>query len=87
MKKIDLTNQTFSKLKVIKENGRTKHRNIIWECLCECGTITNVPSNDLIHKNTFSCGCHRSENMRRIGHKNGYIDLELSSFKHYCFSI
>ena len=40
MKKIDLTNQIFGYLTVLKDsNERTKHGEVIWECQCICGNI------------------------------------------------
>ena len=44
---VDLTNQRFNYLTVIKENGRTKDRHILWECKCDCGNVVNVRSEDL----------------------------------------
>ena len=54
----NLVNQKFGKLTVIKDSGkRTKNRGIIWECKCDCGKITEVTTNNLKQKITFSCGC------------------------------
>ena len=61
MKKLDLTNQTFGSLTVIKEaapnispNGRKRTQ---WECLCKCGNITIVKTDSLRSGRTTSCGC------------------------------
>lgn len=61
MKKIDLTGQCFNSLTVIKEavpyispSGRKKTQ---WECLCECGNITIVKTENLRSGHTTSCGC------------------------------
>ena len=40
--KNDLTNQKFGRLTVIRNTYQTKHNVYLWECLCECGKITNV---------------------------------------------
>jgi hypothetical protein len=57
-KKIDLTNKIFNRLTVLKDTGkRNKCGHIIWECLCECGNITEVESHSLKNGNTKSCGC------------------------------
>lgn len=60
-KKIDLTGQTFGRLVVIAEAGRTKSRNILWNCRCSCGNETVVSSGDLRKGDTASCGCARRE--------------------------
>lgn len=65
--KKDLTGKTFGKLQVIKDSGkRTKNRNVIWECSCECGNITYVQSENLYSGNTISCGCLNSKGEKRI---------------------
>jgi len=55
----DLTGEKYGKLKVIKNSGRkTNANNVIWECQCDCGNITYVPSGDLQKEygGTKSCG-------------------------------
>ena len=61
MKKLDLTNQTFGSLTVIKEaaphispNGRKRTQ---WECICKCGNTTIVKTEYLRNGHTVSCGC------------------------------
>lgn len=55
----NLVGQTFDYLTVIKENGRTKSREVIWQCKCQCGNIVNK-SAGYLRRNTFhSCGCMR----------------------------
>lgn len=52
----DLTGKRFGNLVVIKsiyEEGKRKR----WECLCDCGKITNVTTNDLKTAHSTSCGC------------------------------
>lgn len=67
VKKIDLTNKRFGRLKALKPtNQRDKSGNIIWMCVCDCGKKINVASHDLIRSNTTSCGCKWSDNGIRI---------------------
>ena len=56
---IDLAGQRFGMLTVIgrKEN---RHGHAMWECLCDCGNKTVVPSGDLRRGKTKSCGCNRT---------------------------
>lgn len=57
----DLSGERFGRLIALYNTGeRTKHRNVIWHCLCDCGNEIDVPSNALINGNTSSCGCLRN---------------------------
>ena len=53
----DLINQRFGKLIVLKKTDIRKNKNVIWECLCDCGNIHYVPSNLLLNGKVKSCGC------------------------------
>lgn len=72
---IDLTNQRFGILTVIKKLDYKKHNHIIWECLCDCGNIITATGQSLKSKNTNSCGCRNINNKYA---KNN--DFETSSF-------
>ena len=54
---IDLTGQKYGKLTVIQRIGTDHHKTPIWECVCDCGNITYVPTNHLRSGHTQSCGC------------------------------
>lgn len=49
--------EKYHLLTVVKEVGTNKHYKRIIECLCECGTVTNVLLNSLKTGHTKSCGC------------------------------
>lgn len=57
----NLLHQKFGRLSVIGEAGRTKTKNVIWECLCECSNIVNVASSHLVSGHTNSCGCYKRQ--------------------------
>lgn len=57
MPKIDLTNQIFGRLTVIKENGRDNSGKIMWLCKCSCGNEKTIRGNDLRSGKILSCGC------------------------------
>jgi hypothetical protein len=44
-----------TKLLVSKQYGTQKKR--VWECICDCGNITNVVTGQLTKGATKSCGC------------------------------
>lgn len=75
----DLTNEHFGKLTVIRQNGRTKDRHIIWECVCECGNIVNVMGKDLKSGHTKSCGCIQADAVRKSRLIHGDRDARLYS--------
>ena len=69
----------FGRLTVIKENGRTKDRHILWLCQCSCGTYTEVSGKRLRSGWTRSCGClqrditaernKKNKGIRRVEHR------------------
>lgn len=63
-KMIDLTNQRFGKLTVIKNAGKIDGRRYYWECLCDCGKITVVEGSRLRSGNTKSCGCGKYDGLK-----------------------
>lgn len=63
----------FDRLKVIADTGkRSKNRNKIWLCECQCGKLLEVPTNSLTTKNTRSCGCLHKEITSKIGKNTIY---------------
>lgn len=62
----DLTGQRFGRLKALKIIGKNKHHSNIWECLCDCGEISNVISHNLISGSTKSCSCLQRESAREL---------------------
>ena len=82
-KKIDLTNQIFGRLIVIKQakniltpNGRS---HVAWECLCECGNTVVGRGDSLRNGHTVSCGCKKQEVLSAAG-KNRAKDLVGKTF-------
>ena len=57
-RKIDLTGEIFGKWTVLQDSGeREENGNILWKCICECGTIKNVDGQSLKKRVSQSCGC------------------------------
>ena len=54
--KIDITNERYGKLKVIKRYEGTKFKRTAWICKCDCGKEKIVKTTDLRTGNTQSCG-------------------------------
>ena len=80
LRSANLVGQRFGRLVVLREYGRDK-RGIIWECLCDCGTIVYVHTRDLNIGKTKSCGCLRRDINREMhmadiaGIHCGYLDV------------
>lgn len=88
----DLTNQKIGKLTIIeKTDKRTKNRDVIWKCKCDCGKICYIPTHSLKQQNTLSCGCLKQskgelliENFlqfNNISYKKEYVFSDLLSPK------
>jgi hypothetical protein len=67
----DLTGQRFGRLICIKDIGRNRFNEAIWECICDCGNTTNVDSSKLRKGNTRSCGCLQRERARESNFTHG----------------
>ena len=80
--KIDLTGQPFGRLVVIREYGRSKDRQIMWLCKCDCGAETVVTSSHLRSGNTQSCGCLRREQIASLNKTHGCA--KKTWYKVYC---
>jgi len=78
---IDLTGQRFIRLVVIIRATPDKSRKIRWWCICDCGNVTIVQSNNLKSGNTKSCGCLMRERAVETNTTHGMVDsLEYHSW-------
>jgi len=67
----DLSGMRFGRLTVISPLPVSdKRRNIIWECVCDCGNKTNKTS-ERLSSGTESCGCLLHQPRPRHGHTVG----------------
>ena len=67
----NIENKKFGKLTAVRRIGINSFGNIIWECVCECGNIVNVPSAKLLSGKKQSCGCDTVERRRKGASKHG----------------
>ena len=58
-KKLDLTNQYFGFLKVLKPAPKRDDKYTRWICECKCGNIVEVRTDYLTSRHTTSCGCQK----------------------------
>lgn len=54
---IPIEGMRFGRLTVISEAGRSKSRNALWKCLCDCGNYSVVSGAALRGGYIKSCGC------------------------------
>ncbi len=57
MGKLNLSGQTYEYLTVLREKGKNKHGQTLWECKCFCEAIVDVVGSALRSGHTKSCGC------------------------------
>lgn len=73
----DLTGQIFNNLKVVTLWGNTfteKMGTTFWLCKCKCGNSIIIQHSNLIHNNTKSCGCVKTEHYEDLRGQNfGYL--------------
>lgn len=72
---IDLTEQRFGRLTVLKEWGINKWGNYKWICNCDCGNQIITTSGQLRGGHTKSCGCLEQENRETVNKKFNTYDL------------
>lgn len=71
---IDLTNETYGKLKVIRLLESGTNKKTLWECQCECGKTINLTSAGLRSGYYSSCGC-TPKNKGLVGEKFGKLKV------------
>lgn len=77
-KKIDLTGQKFARLEVISESPeRGNQKQILWECICDCGNSLRVAAYSLRSGNTKSCGCLQRELTVERSKSHGLTDTRI----------
>ena len=65
---VDLTGRVFGRLRVLElasPGGRRMGGQLVWNCVCECGTTRQLPSSTLTKGTTRSCGCLKRDAARK----------------------
>ena len=65
----DISGQKFGRLTAIKYVGKSKGKQTLWECKCDCGNTVTIHQQNLKSGHTYSCGCYNSE----ISSKRSYV--------------
>lgn len=87
MKKINLTNNIYGRLTVLKQVDNINKRTA-WLCKCSCGIEKIIKTDNLLDNSTKSCGCLNIEKRQERGHllsknKIKYTPEEASARKAY----
>lgn len=61
----DISGQRFGRIVAISPIS-TSGDEMIWDCVCDCGTQKQIGLNTLVSGNTNSCGCLRKERARLL---------------------
>lgn len=79
---IDITNQQFGRLTVIKFVRLNHRRKAVWECKCSCGQSWEAIGNELRSGHTRSCGCLSRETLLR--HITKHSQARTVEYSAYC---
>ena len=69
---LDLTGDTYGRLKVLRRAGSDKRNESLWACQCQCGGLVNASSSLLRYWKVTSCGCQRVESARDLMAVHGW---------------
>ena len=72
-RKKNLKGQKFGQLLVLEETDKRIDGSIIWKCLCECGTVYEASSRNLLRGDVKSCGCMTKKKQDITGQKFGKL--------------
>ena len=61
MRKVDLKEREFGKLKVIEKSEKREDGQTLWKCQCQCGSICFHTTKELNSRKVSSCGCLQRE--------------------------
>lgn len=76
----DITGKVFGRLTVIGYLGRS-----LWECRCDCGTITRNHPGNLRSGHSTSCGCRRADSLRAKFTKHGHATGGTLTKEYQCY--
>ena len=73
--RLDLQGKRFGRLVATRiTEKRNSKGSIIWECICDCGKVVEIPSELLVSGNTTSCGCRKQEIKDTIRDSLTFVD-------------
>jgi hypothetical protein len=80
---INLVDQKYNLLTVVRFIGRDKKGVSIWECRCDCGKIKAAKSTPLKAGHVKSCGCLKGRNLKELK-KHGEAARQTREYNSWC---
>lgn len=77
MQFVDLSGQRFGRWTVVEFAGMDKYSRALWRCVCDCGKMDDVASNNLRRGLSKSCGCYKSDISKQIHTTHGQCNTRL----------
>ncbi len=73
----DLTGKKFGRLTALKDVGKSKSGDILWECECSCAEHNHIvtTSSNLQRLHTQSCGCYQKDQNSKAHKKETRFDI------------
>jgi hypothetical protein len=84
--KVDLIGQRFGKVVVAEKLGTSKHRTILWNCVCDCGNTIIAQTSDLRKGKIRSCGCSHFKDRQTLGGKPTRLYRIWKNMKKRCYN-
>lgn len=78
----DISGQKFGRLTAIKYAGKSKGKQTLWECRCDCGKTVIVHHQNLKSGHTSSCGCYNNELISEREKTHGQTKTRLYNIWH-----
>lgn len=85
----DLTGMKIGRWTVLKINeeeskkprGKNGRKMRYWDCICDCGTVKPVLSQDLTKQKTLSCGCLQKERVSQMWENEDFRHRKIEQTK------
>lgn len=72
-KATNMTGKQIGDWTVLRRDEARSGKYAYWICKCKCGKIKSVNGSSLRSGDSTGCGCERTEKIRRLMKKNGWI--------------
>lgn len=84
MRTIQIAGKRYGRLTVTGiADRKTKGGELIWRCVCDCGSVTETTGTNLRRGATKSCGCLRNE---ILSNRHSGKDKGVGGFRKLCYS-
>lgn len=70
----DRTGERYGRLLVVEHAGKNEKGKHLWKCKCDCGNEKIVSSDNLSSGKSKSCGCLKTEFLKRRGNQFGLFE-------------